>query len=147
MVLCEVRQCNNLLYGGHWFLKYGDKKKGFSLEEENYNNKGIIFYFNLIKLIIKTIISIFFPKYYDIKIINNDYRGNNYTVITKFECNEKEIDEIFKEKNIKNKKFSYNKYNCRHILYNKINHLLNEQQKQYYSKYLDYNSLPIFLMK
>ena len=60
MVLCEVRQCNNLLYGGHWFLKYGDKKKGFSLEEENYNNKGIMFYFNLIKLIIKTIISIFF---------------------------------------------------------------------------------------
>ena len=149
MVLCEVRQCNNLTQGGHWFLKYNNKKKGFGIENNppTYINEKIFSYISYYIIILKALISMIFINIYSFSIINPEYKGNNYTIITSFEANENEIDKIFNENTIKNKKFSYNQYNCRHILYEKIHHLLDPKQKNEYIKYLEYGKLPIFLMK
>ena len=125
-----------------WCKCSTDSSLGLYLSIASYN-----IFTSFYILILKALISMIFTNFYSFSIINNDYKGNNYTIITSFEANENEINKIFNENTIKNKKFSYNRYNCRHILYEKIHHLLDTKQKNEFKKYLEYGKLPIFLMK
>lgn len=140
MILCEICQCNSTMFLGHWFLKYKDKRKGFGIK---FKNKSTI--------AVEILLSIFFPNYWKFIRVDKDYRGNNYSVICSFFVEEDEINTICHDFPLSNNHstpyFSYNKYNCRHVLYGKIKHLLNETQKKICSIYLEKGELPILLMK
>ncbi len=141
MIRCEICQCNSIIFLGHWFLKYKDKRKGFG---PKYKNKST--------LVIEILLSIFFPNYWEFVRVDKDYRGNNYSVICSFFVEEDEINAICDDYPLNTNNnfiqyFCYNKYNCRHVLYDKVKHLLSETQKKICSIYLEKGELPIMLMK
>jgi len=140
MIRCEICQCNSTIFLGHWFLKYKDKRKGFGIK---FKSKSTLPF--------EVLLSIFFPNYWEFIRVDKDYRGNNYSVICSFFAEEDEINAICDNYPLSNDNsthyFCYNKYNCRHVLYGKIKHLLNETQKKICSIYLEKGELPILLMK
>ena len=43
MIKCEICQCNQMKYAGHWFLKYGNTRVGYGIYSQSRVGYGIDF--------------------------------------------------------------------------------------------------------